>query len=353
MHEQRNDNLQILRFLASAIVLLTHLTFYIHERVDASFAIWHPGEAGVPMFFVISGFVMVLSGARLPRNLDGARTFMHRRLSRILPLYWLLTTVKIVLALAIPAVVLHNHPDLLRALGSYLLIPMLNDAGQLCPLHCVAWTLLHEMFFYYLFALAMALGLRLSPPVFSSVVLLVLWAIGLDVAHDTAFKQVVFHQHNLMFVVGMALAAAYQRGIRLPVWLAVPLLVAAVVSMIGVDMGYASAKAIREYNVDAAIIVIAFLFIGLDAFAALKRRLVSLGDSSYSLYMLHPILGPAVCVGLMHLGVTSAVPMLVLGLVICIGLSSLAYRLIERPLNERAKTALAKLLLKPAQPIAA
>uniref|UniRef100_UPI0011125C03 acyltransferase family protein n=1 Tax=Acinetobacter baumannii TaxID=470 RepID=UPI0011125C03 len=74
--QNRNDNLQMLRFFAAAFVLLTHITFYIHERVDNSIEIWHVGEVGVPIFFVISGFVMHLSATRIPLNSEGARIFM-------------------------------------------------------------------------------------------------------------------------------------------------------------------------------------------------------------------------------------------------------------------------------------
>jgi len=130
---ERDGNLQILRFVAAALVLVTHITFYIHERIIGEVEIWHGGEAGVPIFFVISGFVMHLSGERLPRNSDGAKTFLRRRIARVFPLYWLITTLKIVIAVIAPAAILHNRPDLLRAICSYILFPVLNDAGEVRP----------------------------------------------------------------------------------------------------------------------------------------------------------------------------------------------------------------------------
>ena len=49
------------------------------------------GAAGVDLFFVISGFVMVYSSESLFGRRDGPRKFFLRRLARIAPLYWAVT----------------------------------------------------------------------------------------------------------------------------------------------------------------------------------------------------------------------------------------------------------------------
>src|SRR4051795_824642 len=49
------------------------------------------GAAGVDLFFVISGFVMVYSSEALFGRPDGPRKFFLRRLARIAPLYWVMT----------------------------------------------------------------------------------------------------------------------------------------------------------------------------------------------------------------------------------------------------------------------
>jgi exopolysaccharide production protein ExoZ len=111
------ENLQMLRFFAAALVLATHLTFYIKERVDSSFVIWHVGEAGVQIFFLISGVVMYLATVHTPRSFSGATYFLSRRIARVFPLYWLMTSIKVAFALVVPAAVLHNKPDFLHILG--------------------------------------------------------------------------------------------------------------------------------------------------------------------------------------------------------------------------------------------
>src|SRR5690349_18185797 len=60
------------------------------------------GSAGVDLFFVISGYIMVYASARLFGTRDGPRTFGTRRLIRIVPLYWLVTSAYLVGAVIAP-----------------------------------------------------------------------------------------------------------------------------------------------------------------------------------------------------------------------------------------------------------
>ncbi len=341
--QNRNDNLQMLRFFAAAFVLLTHITFYIHERVDNSVGVWHVGEVGVPIFFVISGFVMHLSSSRIPRNSDGARVFMHRRISRIFPLYWLITIVKLGIALAVPAAVLHNAPDLMHSLGSLVLFPMFNSEGQIRPMHGVAWTLLHEMLFYYIFAIAMVL--RQSPYVFSTVAITGMWVAGLFIQPESALAYVCTDRINLMFVAGMSLSAWIAAGRTVHRTLGLVMLAVAAAALLGADG--AIFAFIHGYNIDAALIVAAAMALRLNALPSLKRLLVSLGDSSYSLYMLHPILAPAICVLLLALQIRSPLVIVPVAFVACVTAANLLYRYIENPLNELAKRHLGKVFLKP------
>jgi exopolysaccharide production protein ExoZ len=57
--------------------------------VDLSFVHW---GFGVDIFFVISGFIMVYTSVDLFGRPGAWRIFLTRRLTRIVPLYWLLTT---------------------------------------------------------------------------------------------------------------------------------------------------------------------------------------------------------------------------------------------------------------------
>lgn len=333
-NDTRNDNLQILRFVAAALVLVTHITFYLHDRISSEHAVWHGGEIGVPIFFVISGFVMYLSGVKMERNASGAGFFLARRVARVFPLYWLITTFKLAIVILAPAAALHNRPDLLQTLASYVLFPTLNAAGEVRPLHGVGWTLLHEMLFYYVFSLSLLL--RQSPFIFSGLIIGALWLAGLFLPADTALAQVLFSPLNLLFIAGMALAWQYQHGRRLPVIAAVLALAVGISTIVSPEIGDTMHRMLGGFNAGAVLIVAAMLSLRLDVVPAFKKVLVKLGDSSYSLYLIHPIAAPIICVGLFKLHVQSPYLILPIAFLASVIAAHLVYRLVENPMNKAA-----------------
>jgi len=104
------------------------------------------GGAGVDLFFVISGFVMVYSSRALFGDFKSVPIFALRRLIRIAPLYWII----ILAALAIK-----GGSDISVIALSASFLPSAH--GLVVP---PGWTLVLEMFFYLLFALALFLPRR-------------------------------------------------------------------------------------------------------------------------------------------------------------------------------------------------
>ncbi|MBV7535962.1 acyltransferase [Duganella sp. sic0402] len=346
MSDMRNENLQILRFVAAALVLVTHITFYLHDRISSAHAIWHGGEIGVPIFFVISGFVMYLSGAKLDRDASSAKFFLARRVARVFPLYWLITTFKLAIVILAPAAALHNRPDLWQALASYVLFPTLNAAGEVRPLHGVGWTLLHEMLFYYVFSLSLLL--RQSPFICSAVIIGALWGAGFFLPADTALAQVLFSPLNLLFIAGMALAWQYQHGRRLPLLAAVLALVIGIATIVSPEIGETLHRMLGGFNAGAVLIVAAMLSLQLNVVPAFKKLLVRLGDSSYSLYLIHPIAAPIICVGLFKLHVQSPYVILPIAFVASVIAAHFVYLLVENPLNKAAWKLLKRTLFSQA-----
>ncbi|MBO6729399.1 MAG: acyltransferase, partial [Maricaulis sp.] len=90
------SNIQGLRAIAVLLVLAVHIQ-YNEARTDAE-ALLTPwllhGVAGVDLFFVISGFVMVWITSSPDRSINIAR-FLFNRAARIYPAAWLWTTVAI------------------------------------------------------------------------------------------------------------------------------------------------------------------------------------------------------------------------------------------------------------------
>src|SRR5271168_1999681 len=150
---------QALRAAACLLVVI------YHARLAAGGAntirSWPNGAAGVDLFFVISGYVMVASSTELMARPDGWRVFLARRLRRIVPLYWLLTAAKLAVTELVPALTPHTRPTWWNVCASLAFIPARDAAGFIRPVLPVGWSLNFELFFYALFAVALAL--RLSP----------------------------------------------------------------------------------------------------------------------------------------------------------------------------------------------
>ena len=95
-------SIQALRCFAVMGVILFHVQHYYTNklRMPGFLPNFDVGSAGVDLFFVISGFIMVYAFERLFGQPGGTRIFLLRRLARIVPMYWAATTVFLVYVLA-------------------------------------------------------------------------------------------------------------------------------------------------------------------------------------------------------------------------------------------------------------
>jgi exopolysaccharide production protein ExoZ len=329
----QEENIQMVRFFAAAMVLVVHIMFYIHERVDPTLVVWGPGSQGVQIFFIISGFVMCLSGGSVVANLTSAKLFLQRRFIRILPLYWIFTTIKLLAALVFVNVAMHNRPEFLYTIASYLLFPMHSDDGGIVPLHAVGWTLLHEMFFYYLFAIGLALGR--SPVFFSSISIVLLWVIGLIFPTETAWIKVCVSEINLHFIFGMYFAILYKKNFKLPLKIIFPILALSVILLVTPDVYYYQLSVVKKFNISAILFVFSFIATDFNYFKKLRSLLIKGGNSSYSMYLMHPIFAPAACVGLYKIGIQSTFILFTSSLIFCIVLSYYLYLYVEVPLTSK------------------
>ena len=159
------QGIQALRAIAALLVVFGHAA---HEAeaiaarvgvpaIDPSFLYW---GSGVDIFFVISGFIMVHTSAELFGRPGAWRIFLGRRIARIVPLYWLLTSLLLIGSLFVPQLLNVPIGDWQHILASYLFIPSLRGGSEIRPVMALGWTLNFEMFFYLLFAGAMFLPLR-------------------------------------------------------------------------------------------------------------------------------------------------------------------------------------------------
>lgn len=139
-------NIQALRGVAVLLVVLFHLKA-IEKKYGGNNTIlpdfFDFGIFGVDLFFVISGFIMVVVTKGKFQNTKQAFLFLYHRASRIYPTYWVYSILVLVVLIIRPSLVNNSQGNQTDILASFLLWP-----SETLPLVMVGWTLIHEMYFY-------------------------------------------------------------------------------------------------------------------------------------------------------------------------------------------------------------
>ena len=295
---------QILRGLAALLVVVFHAGLMVQDRIPGLGDEWvlRFGAAGVDIFFPISGFVMVISTRALLGRRDGWRSFARRRIIRIVPLYWLATTAKILAVLAVPALALRTELSWWHSVASYLFVFVPDSNGSVQPVVPVGWTLNYEMFFYALMA-AVIFSRRPLVPTLAGLLLLVAAAsafVPASVAPLTVFNPIV-----LEFLAGMWIAVLVSRGLRLSPAGALGVAVLALTMLAATDRLEAATVEhwrLLAWGLPGAALLYAAVSLEPGIAARRWRFARLLGDASYALYLSHGFVLPVCAVVLARAG---------------------------------------------------
>jgi len=290
---ERLDAIQFLRFAAALLVVILHANIFSNAHFPRPFAdpvvmFAELGTAGVPIFFVISGFIMYHTSARNFGKPNAPKAFILRRLARVYPIYWLCLILYIAFRQDMGDLT-STISSLLQVLGSALLLPGLaNDI--ISP----AWTLAYEIYFYLAFGLILFLPRTLGIWVIS-----VFFIGSVIIGRSTGMYtwNAVFEQMAkpvlLEFLAGiyiaMIVASPRLRPLWHHEWVAKALFWSGLV-------GLALVPFVKPYNVPdiimlgvPATLIVAWAVVRekLGNTPIIVRKLAFLGDSSYSLYLIH------------------------------------------------------------------
>ncbi|HCJ9895220.1 TPA: acyltransferase [Escherichia coli] len=148
------DAIQFFRCAAIMFVVYAHSFDRIERYVDLGHYnflsdLAHFARSGVDMFFIISGFIMsYITHADIYNNKFSWGTFMYKRITRIAPMYWLVTLAVLILLKVAPALFYNTTTNLAHTVGSFLFVPVASPEGKFAPLLGVGWTLNLEVYFY-------------------------------------------------------------------------------------------------------------------------------------------------------------------------------------------------------------
>jgi len=289
------SNLQICRALAAVIVVIGHSlhdldTVAAHAGVEPVRSAVNWG-AGIDIFFVVSGFIMIyVAGGDFGKPGTMWR-FLAKRVARVAPLYWLVTTALILGSFVAPSLLNVPIGGARHILASYLFIPDWRpDMSLVRPVMALGWTLNYEMLFYAVFGCAMALPLRFAVPAMTA---LFVGAATAKEAFDIQQTQLAFWMDPLVleFLFGVYIGLAYRAGLRLsaPAALALGLAgFALVTTSLPESVGIALSPNFLRYGAPAAMLVGAAALGPQLPPVAPVRFAVALGDASYALYLSHP-----------------------------------------------------------------
>ena len=292
---------------------------------------------GVDLFFPISGVVMYLTAASLlrKRRVKGWAEFAWRRVVRVYPLYWVFTTLKLILVLFFPKTTPHSGFLPWHTVASYLLLPATNSEHVLLPLLPVGWTLTYEVFFYLIVTLALLVRAPLL--LWCTAVIGTVSFLGFLVPVSAGAFRFLLSPLELEFLAGMYFAwlATGERGRRVSALLPTPLL-ALVATGAMIAAFWVSPEGVNRMGWGAcgSLIVGSLLFLEPRLPFSRVRSLLLLGDISYSLYLSHTFLIPAIALLVRrHVGGTpSYLLYLALTFVLCAGFGTLVHFFLEIPL---------------------
>ncbi|WP_172842003.1 acyltransferase family protein [Bradyrhizobium lablabi] len=275
---------QYLRALAATAVVVHH--FVGPAYIDAGRG--HPGtvgEAGVDLFFVISGFIMwTTTRRRETAPLD----FIWHRIVRIVPLYWIFTLVFLGITLASK----HSPVSTLDVMRSLFFVPWFEeDLGQkTSAFYFLGWTLMYEMFFYCVFAFALFLPRKSQ---FIGVVgcLSALVALGLVFDFKSGPSFTYTSPLLLEFMAGCAVGELYERKAIPSISFGTGLLCIGLATLIWTvwNIPYSLLARTLLWGAPAALILVGALSVEAPAARKPTKLFLLLGNASYSIYLSHII----------------------------------------------------------------
>lgn len=336
-----------LRFVAAMAVLAYHFTARDSDAWGADTRPWEVwpglskitqyGNLGVQLFFVISGFVILMSAwGRSPRQ------FVVSRATRLLPAYW-------VAVLATGFLLLVLWPAKKMAVWQVVTnLTMVQTAFDVTHVDGVYWTLWAELRFYVLIGLLVLVGLTRQ----RVLMLVVAWPPLAALAHYTdqdLLGSLLNWTTAPFFCLGMVLYLVHRYG---PSLLHLLLLGYTWALAVGVTAsrfpGDAPDVVGRTPSLTVYLVVVTLVPVVVYAAVLLPldrsgwRWLTVLGALTYPLYLLHEYWGWYV-IHLLYPG-TGRVATAVVAAAVCLAMAWLVHRLVERPLAPRFKRSLERAL---------
>lgn len=292
MASKRVNEIDLLRFVAALSVVVFHYAFRGYAADDRSvmpYPLLAPmaqyGYLGVELFFLISGFVILMTASR-----GSLKTFAISRVVRLYPAFWACCTLTFVL------IALMGGERFSASVGQYLVnLTMLSGFVGVPSIDGVYWSLFVELQFYALVAALLLIGRIHQAERF-----LVLWllaTVALEAYPIAPLRSVLLTDHAAYFIAGAMTFLIWERGLsmlRLGV-IGSCLLLALYQSLDGLGQFEKHFATALNPLVVAAIICTFFAVMLLVATRRMgvfnRRPWLTAGALTYPLYLIHQNVG--------------------------------------------------------------
>jgi peptidoglycan/LPS O-acetylase OafA/YrhL len=270
------------------------------------------GWTGVELFFMISGFVICMSGwGRRPAD------FFVSRVVRLVPAYWAATAVTVLVLVVFPRLSQGVNPSVV--LANLTMVQPAYGVQNLVPAY---WTLFVELTFYLLFGIVAIGGITYR----RMVTFCVLWSvasIAASSAHSALLQTMINPKYSSYFVAGIAFFLIYKFGGNLLLW-------AIIVYSWLISVNRPETNPTWQVT---AVVSAFFIIMALAATHRLDkirwRWLPFAGALTYPLYLLHQDIGFTMIAYLRNY--VPAIALVILTYVAMLGLAWLVHRGVERP----------------------
>ncbi|WP_433347265.1 acyltransferase family protein [Microtetraspora malaysiensis] len=340
----RLNEIDALRITAAVAVMTYHYVFsgYAGGASPLSFPVAGElarfGYLGVDLFFMISGFVVLLSAwERRPR------VFVVSRVVRLYPAFWVAVTITTVVSVTLS---LGRYPVTVE---QYLAnLTMFNALPDIPNVDVVYWTLWAEIRFYTLIFILTWIGVtrsRVTGMLWGWMALTLLLQSGvLPASVHSVADLVVQSQFSHYFIAGMALCVVYRSGLS---WNLGMIIVVCLGNAVYRGVEFADKVGTRYHTeimagVVVAVIIGIFLVMALIALRVTRNLgrpwFAVAGALTYPLYLIHAHVGFVIFT---RLGDKVQPHLLLITTMAVMGLVAYAiHTLIERPLAPVLKQAL-------------
>jgi exopolysaccharide production protein ExoZ len=167
-----NYYIQYLRAIAAITTVAFHIIVISNNynyNYPNFFNIGTWGKHGVDLFFVISGYIIVYVQDISKKDF---KTFLWNRSIRIIPTYYFLTTIMVLLLVIFPNIFLEMKSQNEIFFRSYLFLSSIYSHR---PVIYVGWSIEYELFFYFIFAVSILFKNKIDEKYFTLIVIFLIF----------------------------------------------------------------------------------------------------------------------------------------------------------------------------------